>query len=138
MTIVVDASVAVKWVLTEPHSDAADALLDEQLAAPVLWLVEAGNALWRRARLGQITAAEAGDLIGELLRAPVSPVAVQPHIERALQLAVELAHPIYDCLYLSVALQLHTHVVTADRRFAAAVSAAPFLYGDRVQLLGSS
>jgi len=37
--IVVDASVAVKWVLDEPDSAAAVALRDEELIAPVLWLV---------------------------------------------------------------------------------------------------
>jgi hypothetical protein len=44
--IVVDASVAVKWVLREIGSDAADALLDHDgLIAPSIWLAEATNAL---------------------------------------------------------------------------------------------
>jgi predicted nucleic acid-binding protein len=53
VTIVIDASVAVKWVVREPDSDAADALLDDiELIAPVLWLAEAANVLWRRACIG--------------------------------------------------------------------------------------
>src|SRR5256885_7349326 len=53
MRIVVDASVAVKWVLNEPRTDAALALCEEELVAPALWLAEAANALWRHVRLGE-------------------------------------------------------------------------------------
>lgn len=41
--LIVDASVAIKWVVTEPHSEHASALLDEDLAAPELWLIEVAN-----------------------------------------------------------------------------------------------
>ena len=136
MTIVVDASVAVKWVLRESDSDAADALLDHHdLMAPVLWLAEAANALWCRARIGEITADEADQRISELLNAPVASPAIERHLGPALRLATEIGHPVYDCLYLALALHHDTHVVTADRRFAAA-AARPDL-ADRVRLLGT-
>lgn len=45
MTIVVDASIALKWVLEEPGSAAAEELLEKDLAAPSLWRLDAGNAL---------------------------------------------------------------------------------------------
>ena len=48
MSVVIDASVALKWVFDEPDSEAAEALRNEELIAPALWLAEAGNALWRR------------------------------------------------------------------------------------------
>jgi predicted nucleic acid-binding protein len=51
--IVVDASVALKWVIPEAGSDAAAGLLHDELIAPDLWLTEAANALWRHARLGK-------------------------------------------------------------------------------------
>jgi predicted nucleic acid-binding protein len=120
--VVIDASVGVKWVVSEAGSDAADALLDQDLMAPVLWLAEAANALWRRARIGEITAEQADARLSELLRAPVASLPIEPHLEQALKLAIEIGHPIYDCIYLAVALQHQTHVVTADRRFAAAAS----------------
>ena len=50
MTIVVDASIALKWVLEETGSDAAEELLEKDFAAPSLWLLDAGNALWRGLR----------------------------------------------------------------------------------------
>jgi len=133
VTIVIDASVAVKWVVREPDSDAADALLDDDLAAPVLWLAEAANVLWRRARIGEITADEASVRLSELRNAPVASLPMEPHLDRALQLATEIGHPVYDCIYLTLALHHDTHVVTADRRFAAA-AARPKLAG-RVRLL---
>jgi predicted nucleic acid-binding protein len=134
--IVIDASVAVKWVLREADSDAADALLDDpDLMAPVIWLAEAANALWRRARIGEITADEARMRLSELRNAPVASVATEPHLDQALRLAIETRHPVYDSLYLAVAIRYGTHVVTADRRFAAAMT-APDLAG-RVRLLGA-
>jgi predicted nucleic acid-binding protein len=39
----------------------------------------------------------------------------------ALGLALLLDHPIYDRLYLALALQTHAPLVTADRRFGAAI-----------------
>ena len=122
MRIVVDASVALKWVLDEPGSEAAVALRDHELIAPALWLAEAANALWRKARTGEITAEEANARLSELRKAPVASLSMEPHLERALMLAIEIGHPIYDCIYLALALHHGTHVVTADRRFAAAAN----------------
>jgi predicted nucleic acid-binding protein len=133
MRVVIDASVAVKWVVSETGSDAADALLDEDLMAPVLWLAEAANALCRRARIGEITAEQANARLSELLRAPVASLPIEPHLAHALKLAIDIGQPIYDCIYLALALQHQTHVVTADRRFASAAS-TPTLTGS-VRLL---
>lgn len=50
MSWVVDASVAVKWVIPEVLSDAADRVRDgeDDILAPDLLLVEVANALWRK------------------------------------------------------------------------------------------
>ena len=127
MTIVIDASVALKWVLDEPGRDAADALLDEELIAPALWLVEAANALWRRSQRGEISADQARARLLELHTAPVTTTQVVDDLVVAADLAHELGHPVYDCLYLALALREATYVVTADRRFHAAVQRAPAL-----------
>jgi predicted nucleic acid-binding protein len=133
VTIVIDASVAVKWVLSESDSEAAVALRSENLIAPVLWLAEAANVLWRRARAGEITPEQAGTRLSELQNAPVASVPIEPHLERALALAMEIGHPVYDCLYLALALRHDTHVVSADRRFTTAAGTAGLT--DRVRLL---
>jgi len=137
MTTVVDASVALKWVLEEPGSADAEALLDQELVAPSLWLLEAGNALWRRVVRDEISAAEAQERLSELFNAPVTTVALEEDLTAAVRLAIELNHPVYDCLYLALALREGTHVVTSDRRFADAVARHPTLVGS-VRLLGTA
>ena len=129
MSIVIDASVALKWVLDEPGREAADALLDEELIAPALWLLEAANALWRRSQRGEISADQARARLVELHNAPVATAAIEDDLLAASDLATELAHPVYDCLYLAMAIREDTYVVTADRRFHAAVDRSPTLKG---------
>jgi predicted nucleic acid-binding protein len=133
--IIVDASVAVKWVVSESGSVAAAELLDKnRLGAPTLWLSEASNALWAKVMRRQLTPDEARGQAAELAEAPVVPIALPGLLPVAMRLALELEHPIYDCFYLSAALQRDTHVVTADRRFFDRATGQSGL-GDRVKLL---
>lgn len=125
---VIDASVAVKWVLDEPGSPQARRLASARLEAPELLLVECANILWKKVRVGDLRKDEAVQRLELLARAPVLAWAVSPDLLReALRLALELSHPVYDCLYLALALQLVIPLVTADRRFAQAVSRHPAL-----------
>src|SRR5690348_3660963 len=135
MRIVVDASVAVKWVVNEPRTEAALALRDEELIAPALWLAEAANALWRHVRLGELNRNQVLARLSELQTAPVASLPIEPHVAKALELATEADHPVYDCVYLALALHQQARVVTDDRRFLAA--AGRLNLGERVRLLGS-
>jgi predicted nucleic acid-binding protein len=135
MSIVIDASVALKWVLDEAGTEAALALLADELIAPELWITEAANALWRHVRLGEASDAEALARIDELANAPVASVSTAQYIRRALQMALEIRHPVYDCLYLALAENQNTYVVTDDRRLFIAAATAGF--PDRVRLLGA-
>ena len=126
MNVVVDASVAIKWVVDEELTGAADRLFGRgfRLTAPDLLLVECANAVWKKVGRGEITEAY-GDEAMALLRSfalDLRPTATL--VEAALTLAQELRHPIYDCLCLAVAQAIRGVVVTADRRFLAAVSAS--------------
>jgi predicted nucleic acid-binding protein len=96
--------------LDEPDSGAATALRDEDLIAPVLRLAEPANALCWRARIGEIPAEEAIEGLSELADAPVASLAIQPHLERALSLATEIALRFYDCICLAMALHHGTQV----------------------------
>ncbi len=46
--------------------------------------------------------------------------------ERAFDIAFTLGHPVYDCLYLACAEASDAVLVTADRRFHAAVQGGPY------------
>ncbi|HEY2034686.1 MAG TPA: type II toxin-antitoxin system VapC family toxin [Rhizomicrobium sp.] len=134
MTVVVDASVILKWIFPEQGSQAAAALRSSDLIAPSIWIAEAGNALWRRAARGEIDLTQARRLLRELRTAPLTVFEMEDDLDAALSLSVELNHPIYDCLYLALAVRQDTHCITADRRFAALASKRAELRG-RVQPL---
>jgi predicted nucleic acid-binding protein len=135
MTIVVDASIALKWVVPEAGSIAAVELrASTALTAPGIWIVEAANGLWKYVLRHELDATEAQERLERLRSAPVIASAVNDDIDTAFRLGTELAHPIYDCLYLALALRLDTYVVTADRRFAALAQKRANLT-DRVRLL---
>ncbi len=126
--VVVDASVALKWVVAEPGSEDAARLLDGRpLHAPPLLLVEAANALWVLARRGSIDPGGAADAFDHLRRAPFAALPPDDLTWQALRLARALDHPVYDCVYLALALLREVPVVTADRRFVAAAARDPDL-----------
>lgn len=121
--LLIDASVACKWYLDEAGSDAARAIVasGEELAAPDILLVEAGSALWRCHRRGEISAVDAEGALAGLGAVFDRLVATPPLVVDALLLAMQLGHPIYDCLYLAAARSTGLRLVTADRRLLSIV-----------------
>ena len=117
---VVDASVAVKWVVQETGSDLARSLSGASLEAPDLLLVECANILWEKARIGDLTRQDAKGCLGVLLDAPVRFTAGRELLGSAMDVSLELQHPIYDCLYLALAIRLEIPLVTADERLTRA------------------
>ena len=124
---VIDASVAVKWVVDEPESGRARLLAAADLAAPDFLLVECANVLWKKVALGEIVPDEASSRLGLLMEAPVAFAPTENLLLASLGLAVELEHPVYDCLYLTLAADRGVPLVTADKRFAQLVRARPRL-----------
>jgi predicted nucleic acid-binding protein len=123
---VIDASVAAKWVLPEQGADRTAALrsTDEDLVAPDLIIAEVGSAVRKRAigkEISRQQAVRAVDIAARLLTrlVPIAELA-----DRAIALAIDLQHPIYDCFYLALAQRENTAVVTADQRLFAAARKA--------------
>jgi predicted nucleic acid-binding protein len=119
---IVDASVAVKWVVEEKYSGAARSLAGWSLYAPDLLYIECGNILWKKAAKGDLTLEQASLALRELQTSPVEIGASGPLLERALRLAGELRHPVYDCIYLALAEERKMPLVTADERLARVVA----------------
>jgi predicted nucleic acid-binding protein len=132
--LVVDASVAIKWVLHEPDRDLAYDLLNGPLLAPDLMLIECANALRSRVARGGVAAEDAQPAFAAVREAPVRLSPAADLLTDALALGMALRHPVYDCVYLALALNSGSRVVTADRRFGDAVGRKPWLQ-DRVVLL---
>ena len=131
---VVDASVAVKWLVAEPLSEESAALLDMDvtLLAPDLLFAEAASALWAKHRHGEMDAEQLADAVNLLRTAPVAtPLSMRRLAASSARLAQDLAHPVYDCFYLALAIHENYPVVTADTRFYDKVRTHPYL-ADRV------
>ncbi|MGH8901759.1 MAG: type II toxin-antitoxin system VapC family toxin [Egibacteraceae bacterium] len=120
MTLVIDASVAVRWFVDGPYQDQARSLrhADVDFFAPTLLIAEAANVMWQLARAGQVSRPDAGKVLALLASGTPELFRVPPLIRRAFALAMELDHSVYDCIYLALAEEHHARVVTADRRFA--------------------
>ncbi len=114
---VVDASVAVKWVVEEDHSTEAAILLGfDACHAPDHWRAEAINALWSKVVRGDLTAADAEERMTVLLRAPVIGTPIADLNARAFAISVALTVTIYDLLYVALAEKRDIAMVTADER----------------------
>ena len=122
MSIVVDASVIIKWLLQDPEreagTDRATQLMnsivkgDLPVLQPTHWLIEVGAAL---ARESPATAAD--DIT--MLKALELPVIDEPKVlQRGVELGIELKQHLFDTFYHAVALENEDGVlVTADQRY---------------------
>jgi predicted nucleic acid-binding protein len=99
MTVVVDTSVAVKWFMKETGREQALRVLGaRERHAPDLIVAEVGNVAWKKAILGEITGAQARFICASLTRYFVVLHRSEALIDRAVDIALRLRHPIYDCL----------------------------------------
>jgi predicted nucleic acid-binding protein len=114
--LVIDASVAIKWIIDEPGSAAALNLRRHRLWAPELLVAECANILWKKVRRNELNEREALLYARALERARVELEPMGRLLERATQLAILIGHPAYDCVYLALAERLSCDVVTADQR----------------------
>ena len=133
--MIIDASVAFKLIVDEPGSEEAIAWIGRaELTGPILIHSEVGNALWKRVRMGELVGdAEIADRLADLDHY-IRTVDETPLVSRALQLAIDLAHPVYDCIYLALAESDDDGLLTADGRFIRALTGTP--YAERVRELG--
>ena len=128
-TLVVDASVAIKWLL--PERDQPSALRIRTLyqqgtltaIAPGLITSDIGNVLWKYVTRGLLTPEDAGRALFRFHQdAPIlrdSPV----FNATALRLAAQYRRTFYDSLYLALALHHNCQLVTADEKFVRAMQA---------------
>ncbi len=122
--VVVDASLAFKWLVREEYTDKALAILrtwhyeEVTLAAPQLLPFEVSNALHKRVTRGELSVEGAVDLIGNLLTSQIELHRPRRLHGKALEMASQLGQAaVYDAHYLALAESLDCELWTADERF---------------------
>jgi predicted nucleic acid-binding protein len=122
-TLVVDASVVIKWVVQEDATEIAVDLRSRfRFAAPELVIPECANILWKKVQRSELTRDEATLAARLLERSGIDFLPMAGLLERAMSLAIELSHPAYDCAYLIAAHNTGSRFVTADTRLLRAIA----------------
>jgi predicted nucleic acid-binding protein len=123
--LVVDASVAVKWLLPamhEPFKMQAEWFLEEyrsgriQLSGPDLLWTEVSAVLLKAVRRGRIDRRQAEESIDKFLDSGVILVPSAPLLHTAFAIASDMNQSVYDAVYVALALSLNEPLITADER----------------------
>jgi predicted nucleic acid-binding protein len=142
--IVLDASIAAKLYREEPDSGVAQALIAAhvgQMVAPDLFAVEVAGVIVRDAnsdkRMADLQREKLASLAALLASPALRLVGMEPDgIVVAARMAMDLGHPVKDCIYLVLAMELGCPLVTADARFAGRASTVyngVRVLGDRIR-----
>ena len=124
--LVVDASIALKWVVQEDGTKQALFLRQRaKLIAPDLLVPECANILWKKVQRKELTRDEALLAARLLQGAEIELLPTRSLLEQAARIAIELDHPAYDCLYLALAMENGCRFVTADERFIRKLGQGP-------------
>ncbi len=120
-TLVLDTSVAVKFYVPEElREEALDVLAaaesgDLELIAPSTLQPEYFNALWWKHRRGELSREEVRSGWEQLITdRPASLFAPEDLMPRAVQLAFDTGVIVYDALFLALAEDAETVMVTSD------------------------
>lgn len=121
-SLIVDATVAAKWLLAEVDSDKAAALFQAWtgarigLLAPEIIAAEVSSTLWKRVMRGLLPVREAIRLQSQFndLGIPLHPIGEL--VGLAFELALRYRHSVYDGLYLALAHKTGAEFVTADEK----------------------
>lgn len=122
MTLVLDASVIIKWLLNDPERESGTekatqimelvAKGEHAVLQPIHWLAEVGAVL---ARESPATAANDVAMLYALELPAISDPLV---MRRSVELAIELKQHVFDTLYHAVALETpEAMLVIADSRY---------------------
>ena len=136
-TLVIDASVAIKWLVPEEDFASAHALRGKfRLIAPQLIYAECANILWKKVGRGDLSNHEAVGLASLIDALDIEVASMRGLVEAATTLSTRLRRPAYDCFYLALAILEDCRFVTADIKFHRRVQEGAFAASiDRCVLL---
>ena len=124
--MVIDASVALSWLLQDELSTESLGILDElarvEAFVPLLWHFEVRNGILIAGKRGRISIHEIGPRIDQLATLPIA-TDRDPNLDEALELAINHELTFYDAMYLELACRLEVTLATFDKRLASAALA---------------
>jgi predicted nucleic acid-binding protein len=130
--VVVDASIALRWVLRDEKEARVDALLEQwatsltEMLVPPLFLAEVTNALYLSVKRKRLTLAEADLALRAIMELGIQVAEPSGLYPRSLRLAVEYAATnAYDTQYVALAEMEGCDLWTADERLAASMKPLP-------------
>src|SRR5438445_6925083 len=136
MIYVLDASVALCWVLRRPLSAKAVRLRDDyrqlvhRLLAPSVFSAEAASALTKSERQKLITVGQARLLLDDILSTTPVLYPYEPLLRRATDISSQTRSSVLDCLYVALAERERCDLVTADDKLLRNLQARfPFIVG---------
>jgi len=130
--VVLDCSVAIKWALPasrEPLTEEALRLLrryvkgEIEFIVPDVFWAEVGNVLWKGTRQNRWRQDEAEAVAAAMQARDFATVPSLMLLPEALKIAFAHDRAVYDCLYVALAVQSKTDLITADERLANALAA---------------
>jgi predicted nucleic acid-binding protein len=137
MNLIVDASVALKWLVIEDDSQTAlKVRAEHDLIAPDLMLIECRNALLNKVRRRELDVAGAKRIENAMYDLNSMTVPAGEFLSGAFSAALELHEPIYDCIYLAAAIATDRILMTADANFVRVVARSS-IGPDRIRLLST-
>jgi predicted nucleic acid-binding protein len=113
--MIIDTNVVVS-ILMEPTAAKDEFVLKHKLIAPQLLKMELINVLRKYHFFNSIPMAKAINYYENGLDLFASFVDNEPLLASATELSFKLNHPIYDCLYLALAIQLEQPFVSIDKK----------------------
>lgn len=131
-TLVLDASVAIKWAMPsarEPLTDESLRLLKRyvdgeiEVIVPDVFWAEIGNVLWKGTRQRRWRQDEAEAVAADMRARDFATVSSVTLLPEALRIAFAYDRSVYDCLYVALAVQFKTDLITADERLANSLAA---------------
>lgn len=128
MKLVIDSSVAVKLVAPEDGQEEAYAMVraTTERIAPTLMLAEAANTFWKKVERGELTQAQAQAGMGVVEDVVTRFADEKSLMADALRMALEVSHPVYDCIYLALADRENCAFVTGDLRLIRKMRSTPY------------
>jgi predicted nucleic acid-binding protein len=128
MTFVLDASMAVSFVLSDEYGAKSKrtlaAVAEQGAVVPTLWDFEVVNSLTSAERRGRLTPAALTNALNGLSRLPISRDHRPVDHGRLASVAREFAISGYDAAYLSLALDDNLPLATLDDRLIHAATKA--------------